>query len=779
MLWSYHKQNMKKSSITYLYLFTLIFSLVFSLSAQNLTVRQIMAEPSLVGMRPDSERISPDGQKVIFSWNAEGKEPRNLYLWTGGEPRTLVNAEENFEQRSTPPESKLNYGLIVRDDFVKAREKNLFGVEFSPDSKRILFLQNSDIYVLELENKEAKPRRITRTQGFESSARWLTNDSILYSSNGNYFVLNLKETSLIQLTKEANPTAFISIFNAAPSGNAKLLAYVVSDGSKQRALFVPNYLDDYVQAPTTRRGWTEQRVFVAPTDGSRETPFEIKLPKAEGVSYIRSIKWAADNQSLVIDRIDKDTKRRTLFYVHNAGSKAEKILTVTEETDDKWVAGLSRIVEPNPKDNSQILFGSERDGFNHLYLATMERAKAEPSPTGEVRQENPSDAGFTGKVETKQLTKGNFEIDFAKWRENRDEIVFSSTEKTTAERQFFIVNTKTSEKSDLPSSEKGMKTDAQLVNFNNFSYLLFKNSRWNQPNEIYIQRVCPECRGLNTEQKITNSTPEAFKKMSWNEPKIIDIPSRDGKIIKSKIYLPGSFGQDRAKRVFPMVIFVHGAGYLQNTINGWNNYYREFMFNEMLTQKGYVILDIDYRGSAGYGRDWRTDVYDFLGGKDYDDHIDAIDFMVKNYAVDPKKIGVYGGSYGGFMAEMMAFRTDKITCAAALRPVADWKNYYASSNIYTTERLGFPDKNPEGYKRSSPIAYADGLNKPLLILHGLVDDNVHAQDSVQLVEKLIRLEKTPYFEAMFYPAENHGFTRPTSWADEYERIFAFFERHLK
>lgn len=228
-----------------------------------------------------------------------------------------------------------------------------------------------------------------------------------------------------------------------------------------------------------------------------------------------------------------------------------------------------------------------------------------------------------------------------------------------------------------------------------------------------------------------------------------------------------------------MVIFVHGAGYLQNTINGWNNYYREFMFNEMLTQKGYVILDIDYRGSAGYGRDWRTDVYDFLGGKDYDDHIDAIDFMVKNYAVDPKKIGVYGGSYGGFMAEMMAFRTDKITCAAALRPVADWKNYYASSNIYTTERLGFPDKNPEGYKRSSPIAYADGLNKPLLILHGLVDDNVHAQDSVQLVEKLIRLEKTPYFEAMFYPAENHGFTRPTSWADEYERIFAFFERHLK
>jgi dipeptidyl aminopeptidase/acylaminoacyl peptidase len=229
-----------------------------------------------------------------------------------------------------------------------------------------------------------------------------------------------------------------------------------------------------------------------------------------------------------------------------------------------------------------------------------------------------------------------------------------------------------------------------------------------------------------------------------------------------------------------MVIFVHGAGYLQNTINGWNNYYREFMFNELLTQKGYVVLDIDYRGSAGYGREWRTDVYDFLGGKDYDDELDALDFMIKNYAVDAKRVGVYGGSYGGFMAEMLAFRApEKIAAAAALRPVADWKNYYASSPGYTAQRLGFPDKNPGAYKRSSPITYADGLKTHLLILHGLSDTNVHVQDSMQLVEKLVRLGKTPYFETMFYPSENHGFERPESWTDEYERILAFFEKYLK
>jgi dipeptidyl aminopeptidase/acylaminoacyl peptidase len=307
--------------------------------------------------------------------------------------------------------------------------------------------------------------------------------------------------------------------------------------------------------------------------------------------------------------------------------------------------------------------------------------------------------------------------------------------------------------------------------------LLYESSQWNAPTELYATRLCPGCRGLSIPRRLTSTTPDAFLKMNWNAPEFVDIPTRDGKVVKSKVYRPAGFN---AAQKYPMVIFVHGAGYLQNTINGWNNYYREFMFNEMLTQKGYVVLDIDYRGSAGYGRDWRTDVHDFLGGKDYDDHLDAIDYAVKNYGVDAKRVGVYGGSYGGFMAGMLVLRApDKIAAAAALRPVFDWKNYYASSPVYTAERLGVPEKNVEAYKRSSPIAYAENLQRPLLILHGLVDDNVHAQDSIQLIEKLMRLEKTAYFEAMLYPSESHGFTRPTSWTDEYERIFVFFEKHLR
>ena len=398
-----------------------VFSLALFASAQTLTVRDIMREPSLAGMRPDSEKLSPDGKLVVFSWNSEGKEPRNLYLVPtdgGGQPRIIVEAEKNYEMRSPAPESKLNYGLTVRDDFTKAREKNLGGAEFSPNSKRLLFTQNSDIYVLEIDADKltmSAPRRIMRTQGAEFAARWLDDATILYQSNGNFYALNIEKTFLAQLTREANPAAFIGVSFATPSEDAKMLAYVVSDSSKQRALFVPNYLDEFVQAPTFRRGFTEQRVFAVRTDGSSERPTEIKIPKAEGASYLRGVRWAADNRSLIVDRVDKDTKHRQLFYIYNVGGKDEQIVSLFEETDEKWIGGPSRTVEPNPKNAAQILFASEKDGFNHLYLATLEPAQKTPNPTGEIRQENPSSAGFTSNVAIKQLTKGAFETDWAKW----------------------------------------------------------------------------------------------------------------------------------------------------------------------------------------------------------------------------------------------------------------------------------------------------------------------------------------------------------------------------
>jgi dipeptidyl aminopeptidase/acylaminoacyl peptidase len=746
--------------------------------AQNLTVREIMAEPSIAGMRVEGEKLSPDGSKVVFLWNAEGRLPRDLYLvsTSGGTPQKILTISDLPVPSRTPEkENKLDYGLELRDQFVKDRENQLGGFEWSPNSKRLVFSYGGDLYIY---TPGEKALRLTQTQAAEVGPRFLDNERILYSLNGNLFVWNLSNNLVTQITKEANQQNFIAVANATPNRSGSLVAYVVSDNSKQRALVVPNYLGEFVVAGGPRRGWSEQKVLVTVTDGSRDTPFEVKLPKPEGVSNFRSLKWAADGSSLIVDRVDKDTKRRQLFYVHDVGSKGEQMILVTEETDDKWQAPLSAIVEPNPKDDSELLFGSERDGYNHLYLAKLERLKPETAPAGVISGGNPTDAGFSSNLKITQLTRGNWQVEWAKWAPNSNEIVYLSTAKGTADREFgsiYLVNGQTSNvESD---AAKGMRGSPQINESEGEPYVIYERSNWDRPGELYAVRFCPRCRGVQIPRRLTNTTPAGFEKLSWIAPEFIDIPSRDGKQIRSKIYLPTGFVKTKK---YPMVIFVHGAGYLQNVIDGWNNYYREFMFNELLAQKGYVVLDIDYRGSAGYGREWRTDVYDFLGGKDYDDHIDAIDFMIRNYAVEPKRVGVYGGSYGGFMAEMLAFRApEKIAAAAALRPVSDWKNYYASSPGYTAQRLGFPDKNPEAYRRSSPITYADGLKTHLLILHGMSDDNVHVQDSIQLIEKLVRLGKTQYFETMLYPSENHGFVRPESWTDEYERILAFFEKFLK
>jgi dipeptidyl aminopeptidase/acylaminoacyl peptidase len=226
----------------------------------------------------------------------------------------------------------------------------------------------------------------------------------------------------------------------------------------------------------------------------------------------------------------------------------------------------------------------------------------------------------------------------------------------------------------------------------------------------------------------------------------------------------------------PAVIFVHGAGYLQNAHKYWSTYYREYMFHNLLASLGYVVLDADYRASAGYGRDWRTAIYRHMGGKDLDDIVDGAKYLVESQRVDPGRIGLYGGSYGGFITLMALFTSpDTFAAGAALRPVTDWAHY---NHGYTGAILNEPQDDAEAYKRSSPIYFAEGLKGALLICHGLVDTNVHVQDSIRLVQRLIELRK-PNWDFAVYPVENHGFEQESSWADEYKRILKLFETNLR
>ena len=274
-------------------------------------------------------------------------------------------------------------------------------------------------------------------------------------------------------------------------------------------------------------------------------------------------------------------------------------------------------------------------------------------------------------------------------------------------------------------------------------------------------------------QRLTDTVTEAFKAIDWVIPEIVEVPSSHvDRRIYSKLYLPKDFDPSKS---YPAVMFVHGAGYTQNAHAGWPYYFREFLFHTLLTQRGVIVIDMDYRASKGYGRDWRTAIYRQMGHPETEDFKDGVNWLVENYGVDRQRVGVYGGSYGGFMTFMSMFmEPDLFAAGAGLRPVVDRAHI---NHGYTSNILNTPLIDPMAFEKSSPIYFAEGLSKPLLIAAGMQDNNVFFQDSVLLVQRLLELQKQD-FELAVYPLDPHNFTHPDSWLDEYRRILKLFETHV-
>ncbi len=276
-------------------------------------------------------------------------------------------------------------------------------------------------------------------------------------------------------------------------------------------------------------------------------------------------------------------------------------------------------------------------------------------------------------------------------------------------------------------------------------------------------------------KELTHTMKPAYTSRAWIAPKIVQVPSSHGAgVIYAKYYDPASEADAPASR--PAVIFVHGAGYLQDVSLQETYYFREQMFHNLLVQQGYVVLDLDYRGSAGYGRDWRTAIYQHMGHPELEDLLDGKAWLVKHHGVDPKRVGIYGGSYGGFMTEMALLRAPgEFAAGAALRAPSDWSSY---NDEYTSNILNDPQLDPQAYKVSSPIEYAANLRDPLLIEHGLIDNNVMASDSLRLYQRFIELHKKNFWISL-YPLERHGFEHADSWYDEYRRIDELFNTYVK
>ena len=367
-----------------------------------------------------------------------------------------------------------------------------------------------------------------------------------------------------------------------------------------------------------------------------------------------------------------------------------------------------------------------------------------------------------------QLTSGAWEIAEARLSADGAKFYINSTEAHPGERHVYVMSVDGGARTRLTTAVGAH--DFTLSPDETAAADVYSYST-KPPDLFVIAQLAPGAAG----RQVTTTPTEEWRSFKWIDPKLITYKTRDGKDVYARLYTPEMIGAKRDP-LKPAVVFVHGAGYLQNAHKYWSSYYREYMFHNLLASRGYVVLDPDYRASSGYGRDWRTAIYRFMGGKDLEDVVDGAKYLVEAEKVDPKRIGVYGGSYGGFITLMAMFTTpDVFKAGAALRPVTDWAHY---NHGYTSNILNVPQADLEAYQKSSPIYHAKGLKGHLLIAHGMVDTNVHFQDSVRLVQRLIELRKENW-ELAAYPVENHGFVEETSWADEYKRILKLFEENLR
>lgn len=433
----------------------------------------------------------------------------------------------------------------------------------------------------------------------------------------------------------------------------------------------------------------------------------------------------------------EDESEKNESLMKSVDFEYEALRVVHHHHDPAWINRRFIAARWLP-DNTSLYYLSEADGYGHLYL-------------------------FDGE-DSEQLTQGEFEVTAPVLSRDGDQIYFRSNLNHPGIYEVFR----------LDIDDKSLQQLSDLGGMNGFvlspdeSKLLLTHSDALNPNELYVQATRPNSNA----SKLTQTISEEFSATEWTVPEFIEVASSYSEDpIHSRVYTP----TEPSDELRSAVVFIHGAGYLQNAHQGWSVYFREFMFHSLLVQQGYVVLDMDYRASAGYGRDWRTAIYQQMGTPEIQDLKDGIDWLVDNKQVDRNRICTYGGSYGGFLTLMAMFiDPDMFACGAALRPVTDWAHY---NHGYTSNILNIPTLDPSAYAKSSPIEFAEGLEKPLLIAHGMQDNNVFFQDSVRLVQRLIELRKENW-ELAIYPIEAHGFREPSSWFDEYRRIFNLFKENL-
>ena len=772
--------------------FTAIFTflLAVNLSSQTLSVEKIMQDSKWMGTFPSDVHWDINSEHVFFDYNPEQNPSDSIYVVNIKNLKSIKKAPQTLKIVSTQNilathDKSSQHLLIDRGNLMlyntKLKEpkllldldKRIQNPEFI-DEHRISFVMANNAYVLDVKNFSIKQlthiKKGEKPKKKSKEASWLEQENVNLI---NYLQNEKREDSLSKAYRQSqNKKPFIfyadkkSIYGLEISPNLNAVGFNLYKSNNSTATKAANYVDEsgYTKMVNARpkvgqdSGQSELVVYNLKKDtayvaeasnlpGIKKQPEYLKAYDKEidedeprPVDF-SSLVFSPDGLSAVVEVRSQDNKDRWICKVDLDNGQ---LTSLDHQRDEAWIGGPgigsygnSGVLGWLP-DNKHIYFQSEETGFSHLYL-------------------------YNVKTKTKTaLTSGQYEVFNPQLSKDEKHWYFTASKDDLRQRHFFKMPLKGGKIIQL--TEGVGKHDVILSPDEKQIAILF--SKANQPTELYFKRNKIKAKP----EQITFGQSQKFKAYNWQTPEFIEFKAEDGTLIPARLYKSEESNKNKAA-----VIFVHGAGYLQNAHKWWSRYFREYMFHNLLTDLGYTVLDIDYRGSAGYGRDWRTAIYRHMGGKDLSDQVDGVKYLIKNHDVNPQKVGIYGGSYGGFITLMALFNEpETFLSGAALRSVTDWAHY---NHGYTSNILNTPEEDPKAYRKSSPIYFAEGLEGHLLMAHGVMDTNVQFQDIVRLSQRLIELGKDNW-ELAVYPVEGHGFTEPESWTDEYKRILKLFDETL-
>ncbi|HZX79154.1 MAG TPA: S9 family peptidase [Lysobacter sp.] len=763
-----------------------------------ITLTQTMADPDWIGPPVEQAWWAWDSQRVQYQLKREGASIRDT--WQQG----------------------LSAGSAVKLDGAARADLDAPRAVLDASRQRMAFVRNGDLFVRDLRNGALT--QVTRSSEDEALPQWSSDGNLVFRRGNDWFRWragqgvgeaavvkaekdpaaapkpdDLRERQLAMIstlkkdkelrdgaraqneewrradTTRAPAPAYlgddVAIADTALSPDGKwLLVVTTAKGANEgQAGKMPKYVTESgyeefedVRTRVGRNDPLPHRLWLVDVGAAKAT--ELKFDSLPGITDdpLAAMRKAAKKDPLKGNRpvrieTDGDGNGPAIHWSDDGRNVA--LLVRAVDNKDRWIASVDLanaklVARDRLTDNAWINWGfndfgwtregalwflSERSGYSHLYLNEGGKSRALTSGKWEVSAPELSPDGSTFFFTCNRKWPGDYEV-CAVDRNGGDVREVTSLDGVE----------------DFSLSPDGSK-------------VLVRHSSSYMPPQL---SVVSASGGAATQ--LTDTRKPEFKGREWIQPEYVQVPSKHGAgVVWGKFYGPKNYEPGRK---YPIVMFVHGAGYLQNVSERYPNYFREQMFHNLLVQQGYVVLDLDYRASEGYGRDWRTAIYRQMGHPELEDYLDGLDWLVANKQGDRDRAGIYGGSYGGFMTFMALFRSPgTFKAGAALRPVVDWSQY---NHEYTSNILNTPELDPEAYKASSPIEYADKLQDNLLIAHGMMDDNVFFKDSVMLTQRLIELRKDKW-EIAPYPLERHSFTRSDSWYDEYRRIYELFERTLK